>query len=125
MSEEKNKELVNRIAGLVKEKSQLTKQIDELTQRNDKLVGEIKILQEGISLKRKESTKSLKFKMSTVLFVDFRGFEDINHQLDSKNLIDEFDHIYIHFDEIAKKYNLVKIKTIGNTIITNSKSISF
>lgn len=117
MNDNQNKELLNRIASLVKEKNQLLNQIKELTLRNEKILAENKILQKGISLKNKEASKSLKFKMSTVLFVDFTGFEDITNQLDTGGLIDELDEIYIQFDKIANKYNLEKIKTIGDSFM--------
>ncbi len=115
MNTDKNKEFVNRIAGLVKEKRQLQKQIKELTAANHALVAENEKLKERLSIQKKEPGKSLKFKMATVLFVNFTGFEDITRQLDTAGLIDELDEIYICFDEIAKKYNIEKIKTIGDS----------
>jgi len=115
MNEEKNKELVKRIAGLVKENKQLTNQILELSKLNDKLTDEYESLKEGIKEYSKVSAKSLKFKMATVLFVDITGFEDISKQGNPNTLIDELDTIFIHFDAISEKYNIEKIKTIGDS----------
>jgi class 3 adenylate cyclase/HD superfamily phosphodiesterase len=65
-------------------------------------------------LKSKGKVTSSKFKMVTVLFADIEGFTKIAEQMNPDMLIDELDHFYFHFDSVVEKYNIEKIKTIGD-----------
>jgi len=58
--------------------------------------------------------KSSKFKMVTVLFSDIEGFTKIAEQMNPDLLIDELDQFYFQFDSVVEKYNIEKIKTIGD-----------
>ena len=65
-------------------------------------------------LKAKGKVTSSKFKMVTVLFADIEGFTKIAEQMNPDKLIDELDHFYFQFDSVVEKYNIEKIKTIGD-----------
>ncbi len=65
-------------------------------------------------LKLKGKATSSKFKMVTVLFADIEGFTKIAEQMNPDRLIDELDHFYFQFDSVVEKYNIEKIKTIGD-----------
>jgi len=54
------------------------------------------------------------YNMVTVLFSDIQGFTKISEQLDSDLLIDELDKFFLKFDSVVEKYNIEKIKTIGD-----------
>jgi len=58
--------------------------------------------------------KSSKFKMVTVLFSDIQGFTKIAEQMNPDLLIDELDQFYFQFDSVVEKFNIEKIKTIGD-----------
>ena len=71
----------------------------------------------------KETAKELKeygsatpksYEMVSVLFTDFKGFTNISEQLSPKNLVQELNFCFNAFDDIVQKYNLEKIKTIGD-----------
>jgi len=55
-----------------------------------------------------------KYKNCTVLFTDFVNFSGIATKLKPKELITQLDYYFTKFDEIIKKYQLEKIKTIGD-----------
>ncbi|NOY38212.1 MAG: HD domain-containing protein [Chlorobi bacterium] len=55
-----------------------------------------------------------KFQMVTVLFSDIQGFTKIAESMNPEILIDELDKFFFHFDSVAEKYNIEKIKTIGD-----------
>lgn len=55
-----------------------------------------------------------KYEMVTVLFSDIQGFTKIAEQMNPEKLIDELDHFFYHFDSVVDKYNIEKIKTIGD-----------
>jgi adenylate cyclase len=50
----------------------------------------------------------------TVLFGDFKGFSYISRTLKPQELVAELNDYFIAFDEIVEKFNLEKIKTIGD-----------
>ncbi len=50
----------------------------------------------------------------TVLFTDFKGFSTIAGKLSPQDLVAELNDYFVAFDEIVGKYNLEKIKTIGD-----------
>lgn len=50
----------------------------------------------------------------TVLFTDFKGFSTIAGKLTPIQLVAELNEYFMAFDEIIGKYNLEKIKTIGD-----------
>jgi adenylate cyclase len=54
------------------------------------------------------------YNMVTVLFSDIQGFTKIAEQMDSDLLIDELDRFFLEFDTVVEKYNIEKIKTIGD-----------
>ncbi|TLX77199.1 HD domain-containing protein [Labilibacter sediminis] len=67
--------------------------------------------EENIKLTHKAAVK---YEKATVLFADIQGFTKIVEHLNPETLIDELDRFFIHFDEVAEKYKIEKIKTIGD-----------
>ncbi|MBE0675800.1 MAG: adenylate/guanylate cyclase domain-containing protein [Bacteroidales bacterium] len=65
-----------------------------------------------IMLKGK-ATKT-KYNFVTVLFSDIQGFTRIAEEMNPEVLIDELDRFFFHFDSVVEKYNIEKIKTIGD-----------
>ena len=65
-------------------------------------------------LMAKGKVTSSKFKMVTVLFADIQGFTKIAEHMNPEKLIDQLDQFYFHFDSVVGKYNIEKIKTIGD-----------
>jgi len=50
----------------------------------------------------------------TVLFSDIQGFTKIAEELNPESLIDELDIFFYHFDSVVDRFNIEKIKTIGD-----------
>jgi class 3 adenylate cyclase len=55
------------------------------------------------------------FDHATVLFTDFKGFTKLADVLSPQELVAELNECFMAFDEIIEKYNLEKIKTIGDS----------
>jgi class 3 adenylate cyclase/tetratricopeptide (TPR) repeat protein len=51
----------------------------------------------------------------SVLFTDFKGFTTIADSLSPQEVVNELDAFFIAFDEIMEKYQIEKIKTIGDS----------
>lgn len=123
MATGKSEELVKRISKLVRQNQELEDQIRSLEKANEKLLREVEKLkafgEKHVPDFQKEpgeaKEKSLKFNMATVLFADIHGFARLVETMDSSALMDELDEILYEFDNIASKYKIEKIKTIGDT----------
>ena len=122
-----SEELVRRIARLAKQNQELEDVIKKLSKQNDRLSRENERLKALVdragSTEMKDASetekteKSLKFNMATVLFADIHGFSKLVEGMDSSSVMDELDEILFEFDAIVKKYNIEKIKTIGDTFM--------
>lgn len=66
-------------------------------------------------LKEKGITQVRHFKNASVLFADIKGFSALAKKLSPEDLIKELDFCFSKFDEIVKKFNLERIKTIGDS----------
>lgn len=117
-------ELVYRTSALMKEVADLKLQIKQLTEQNEKSQSEIYRLENILACIPPDSlpkginfnigSNTLRFKMATVMYVDIRGFKSISSESHTSDFIDELDQIFIHFGEIASKYKLQIVKTIGD-----------
>jgi class 3 adenylate cyclase len=116
------------IAKLAKQNQELEELLKKLQRKNEKLIREnenAKAILEKVSpdkldkeLSAEQKPRSLKFEMATVLFADIHGFSKISDKVDSEALMDELDEIIFAFNSIVKKYNIEKIKTIGDTYMS-------
>lgn len=59
-------------------------------------------------------TQTRYYENITVMFADFKGFSFIARSLKPQELVAELNDYFMAFDEIVEKYNLEKIKTIGD-----------
>lgn len=89
-----------------------------------KLKGKIKseslllnILPEEIAAELKDlgNSKPVFYSSATVLFTDFQGFTEMAEKLEPSKLISELDYCFSKFDSLMEKYNLEKLKTIGDS----------
>jgi class 3 adenylate cyclase len=60
------------------------------------------------------------FQEVCVLFSDFKGFTVIADKMSPSDLVEELNECFIAFDNIAEKYGLEKIKTIGDSYMCAS-----
>ena len=65
-------------------------------------------------LKIKGSAESKLIDMVTVLFTDFKGFTQLSEKFTPQELVAEINECFSEFDKIMLKYNIEKIKTIGD-----------
>lgn len=66
------------------------------------------------SVKEQSRIRSRKYRKVTVLFADIQGFTKIVEHINPETLIDELDRFFFYFDGVVEKYNIEKIKTIGD-----------
>jgi class 3 adenylate cyclase len=104
-----------------KERYKLEKIINERTEemirekdKTEKLLSNVLPKDTADELMEKGKATKKKFKMATVLFSDIQGFTKIAEQMNPEALIDELDKFFFQFDSVVGKYNIEKIKTIGD-----------
>ncbi|WP_439181971.1 adenylate/guanylate cyclase domain-containing protein [Carboxylicivirga taeanensis] len=68
----------------------------------------------ALAVKEQARIRSRKYKKVTVLFADIQGFTKIVEHINPETLIDELDRFFFYFDGVVEKYNIEKIKTIGD-----------
>jgi adenylate cyclase len=68
-------------------------------------------------LKSTGTTTAKHYDNVTVLFTDFVNFTQAAEQMNAQGLIDELHACFKEFDEITGKYNIEKIKTIGDAYL--------
>jgi class 3 adenylate cyclase len=101
----------------VRMEAELQEKMDVLLREKDKsdrLLADLLPKGTAEELKSKGRAKSQKFEMVTVLFSDIQGFSHIAEEMNPEILIDELDKFFFHFDSVVEKYNIEKIKTIGD-----------
>ena len=65
-------------------------------------------------LKAKQSTIADSFADVSVLFADIVGFTELSARMSPTELVKRLNVIFSHFDQLAEKYGVEKIKTIGD-----------
>ncbi len=83
-------------------------------QKSDELLLNILPLETANELKENGKATPRSYEMVTVLFTDFKGFTNLAEKMTAEQVISELDYCFLNFDKIVDKYNLEKIKTIGD-----------
>jgi len=65
-------------------------------------------------LKTKGQATARKYRVTSVMFTDFKSFTKIAETIKPEELVSELDNYFKRFDEIIEKYDIEKIKTIGD-----------
>ncbi len=106
---------------IAEEKVRLSHAIGERTEelikekeRFDNLITRVLPSETANEIAFKGKASAQRFKRVTVLFSDIQGFTRITDEMHPEQLIDELDKFFLHFDEVIDKYNIEKIKTIGD-----------
>ena len=97
------------------------KQVEERTKelviekkKSDELLLNILPSDTADELKATGTAKAKNYDSVTVLFADFKSFTKISERLSPDKLVNELNYFFSAFDRITQKYNLEKIKTIGD-----------
>ncbi|MDO8316707.1 MAG: adenylate/guanylate cyclase domain-containing protein [Flavobacterium sp.] len=88
--------------------------IEEEKNRSNNLLLNILPEETALELKKNGKVQAKKFESVTVLFADFEGFTHYAEKLPPEKLVESIDYYFSKFDTIMEKYNLEKIKTVGD-----------
>ncbi|MBI3501956.1 MAG: tetratricopeptide repeat protein [Bacteroidetes bacterium] len=88
--------------------------------KSEKLLLNILPAETAKELKAKGKASPKYYESVTVMFTDFKGFTTIAEKLSAEELVSELDFLFKKFDEIISRYNIEKIKTIGDAYMCAS-----
>ena len=88
--------------------------------RSDELLLNILPAEVAEELKDKGSADAKYFEEVTVFFSDFVGFTKVAERMTPQQLVNELDACFKGFDHIMTKYNIEKIKTVGDAYLAVS-----
>lgn len=108
------------IAYFLNKSNKQAKTLAKEKQRSESLL--LNILPQEIATELKNTKKAAAryHKNVTVLFFDFVNFTTISSSTDADVLVNELDEYFTAFDRILDKYNIEKIKTIGDAYMCAS-----
>lgn len=95
-------------------------EIENQKKRSDDLL--LNILPENVANELKLTAKAEPkfFDLTTIMFTDFKDFTIVSEKISLRELVELIDFTFRKFDEIIEKYNLEKIKTIGDAYLCAS-----
>ena len=104
----------------VSEIKEMQRIIQEEKDKSDKLL--LNILPESIAERLKESEAIIAdaIPAATILFADIVGFTELAEKITPDELINILNKIFSEFDQLADKYELEKIKTIGDAYMVSA-----
>jgi class 3 adenylate cyclase len=82
--------------------------------KSEKLLLNILPKQIANRLKKGEVNISDSYSDVSILFADLVGFTELSSKLDAHRLVEVLNEIFTQFDLVCEKYNIEKIKTIGD-----------
>jgi adenylate cyclase len=89
--------------------------IEEEKNRSDTLLLNILPEETAKELKQSGKVEAKRFESVSVLFTDFKGFTEYAKNLSPEKLVESVDYYFSRFDTIMEKYELEKIKTVGDS----------
>ncbi|HMF73841.1 MAG TPA: adenylate/guanylate cyclase domain-containing protein, partial [Flavitalea sp.] len=97
------------------QKVKVNKILDKQKDQIEQLL--LNILPKEVASELQTSGKSIPrhFEEVSVLFTDFKGFTSIADKLSPQDVVEELNECFMAFDNIMEKYDLEKIKTIGDS----------
>jgi class 3 adenylate cyclase len=105
----------NLYENLEKKVKERTEELEMEKENSDKLLRNILPEETAEELKKTGFATPKSYEQVTILFTDFRGFTKSSEKLTPKEIIEKLDYCFANFDRIVSKYNLEKIKTIGDS----------
>lgn len=89
--------------------------LDEERSKSDGLLLNILPAQIAFELKEYGASKPKRYDSVTVVFSDFVGFSRTCQNLSAEEILQELDVCFSAFDNITERYNLHRLKTIGDS----------
>jgi len=122
---EKIDDYIQRITRLANRNEKINVQLQELVGRYESIqeknnlyknLSEEYTEDEGLE-ESSSKRKTRRFRMVSLLYVVIRGFRDLQEHPKSEELVDALDEIHMLINDVARKYNILRVKTIGDSFL--------
>jgi len=113
-------ELISQNKSYEEENLKLHEQIEELTNEIEKyksFVSKYNLEKKEQATKKVKDSNVLKYKMATVLFADTQGFTKISEDMDSNQIVDSLDEIFLQLGDIINKHEIKNLRSIGDSLL--------
>lgn len=94
--------------------------IEKEKKRSDDLLLNILPYEVAEELKEKGEASAKYYEKVSIIFTDFEGFTKLSEKMSPNEVIDQLNYCFKVFDTIITKYNIEKIKTIGDAYMAVS-----
>lgn len=88
--------------------------LKEERKKSESLLHNILPIKIADRLKTNPNTIADKFETTSILFADLVDFTTFSEKISPENVVQILNEIFSKFDDLAEKYNLEKIKTVGD-----------
>ncbi|MEO8150104.1 MAG: adenylate/guanylate cyclase domain-containing protein [Bacteroidia bacterium] len=112
--QEKEKLILHQNEMLEQKVEERTRELMLEKKKSDELLLNILPDETAQELKETGTAKAKNYHSVSVLFTDFKGFTAISEKLSPEELVAEINYCFSAFDNIIQKYDIEKIKTIGD-----------
>ncbi len=92
-----------------------TRELEDERIKSDKLLRDILPSEIVDEFKRNGNVNPRLYKNATIIFTDFENFTSIAGEMSPGELVTELNEVFMNFDMIIEKYQLEKLKTIGDS----------
>ncbi len=102
---------------ITKQKNQIEQQnrkIEKEKEKADQLLLNILPSETADELKNKGVARTRQYRRVTVMFTDIKDFSKVAETMDPTKLVKSLDNLFREFDKIIEKYQIEKIKTMGD-----------
>ncbi len=113
-------ELISQNKSLEEENFKLQQQLETITleiERYRNLVSKYKLEKKEQIARKEKDSNILKYRLATVLFADAQGFSKISEEMDSSQLVDNLDEIFLELGNIVNKYEIKNLKSLGDSLL--------
>ena len=100
---------------LVEEQKELSLNMNIEKEKVDNLLSRILPIEISTELQKTDRVEPKYIDECSILFTDFVGFTKLTETLAPKTLIELLHQVFCQFDKICRKYDVDKIKTIGDS----------
>lgn len=105
---------------LVEEQKELSLNMNIEKEKVDNLLSRILPIEISTELQKNDRVEPKYIDECSILFTDFVGFTKLTETLAPKTLIELLHQVFCQFDKICRKYDVDKIKTIGDSYMCAS-----
>jgi predicted ATPase/class 3 adenylate cyclase/tRNA A-37 threonylcarbamoyl transferase component Bud32 len=94
-----------------------TSELADEKKKSEDLLLNILPAETALELKKFGKAKPRRYESVSVIFTDFKDFTKKSEKMTPEELVVQVDRYFTKFDEISQKYNIEKIKTIGDSYL--------